>query len=253
MCQGTILGSAGHLDLAFFFPARKCTKCTDMYENVRICTNDVFSQKYESVTNPGLCMLMRRLTGGVYRLGLFSMVLASRSVVAPEQPPNQQCTEAHAVLWGFKIILNVGIREAHLFGDNAAALVQFLRCKASVGRVYQQRLLKCFRYMWASGPGFTVYIHLVSGVVNPADPTSRLHGQFAGDLDLALQAATCRVGDLWAFPDRKMVFLWTLGIPMGPFVLPQAWRSGVRSYDGGGGRTSMRSSCSIGWRSHWGR
>ena len=35
------------------------------------------------------------------------------------------------VLWGFEFIFNVGIREAHLFGDNAAALVQFLRCKAS--------------------------------------------------------------------------------------------------------------------------
>ena len=39
---------------------------------------------------------------------------------------------------------------------------------------------------------------------------------------------------------------------MGPFVLPQAWRSGIRSFEGGG-RTSMRSSCSIGWRSRWGR
>ena len=34
---------------------------------------------------------------------------------------------------------------------------------------------------------------------------------------------------------RKTVFLWTLGIPMGPFVLPEAWRSGIRTYEGGGG------------------
>ena len=63
------------------------------------------------------------LDEGVYRLGLFSMQLGSRSAVPPEQPPNQQCVEARAVLWGLKLILNVGIREAHLFGDNAAALV----------------------------------------------------------------------------------------------------------------------------------
>ena len=75
------------------------------------------------------------LDGGVYRFGLFSMDPGSRSVVPREQPPNQQCAEARAVLWGLKFILTVGIREAHLFGDNAAALVQFLRCKASVGRV----------------------------------------------------------------------------------------------------------------------
>ena len=125
---------------------------------------------------------------------------------------------------GLKFIFNVGIREAHLFGDNATAPVQFLRCKAGVGRAYQQRLLKTFRYLWASCPSFTVYCHWVRGAMNPADPISKLHDQFDGDLALAREAATRRVGDLWAFPDRKTIFLWTLGIPMGPFVLPQAWR-----------------------------
>ena len=56
--------------------------------------------------------------------------------------------------------------------------------------------------------------------VNTADPISRLHDQFDGDLVLARETVTRRVGDLWAFPDRKTVFLWTLGVPMGPFVLP---------------------------------
>ena len=50
---------------------------------------------------------------------------------------------------------------------------------------------------------------------------------------MAREATTCRVGGLWALPDRKTGFLWTLGVPMGPFVLPQAWRSGIRSYEGG--------------------
>ena len=151
------------------------------------------------------------LNRGVYRLGLFSMDLGSRSTVPPEQPPNQQCGEARAVLWGLKFILNLGIREAHLFGDNAAALVQFLRCKASVGRVYQQRVLKCFRYLWASYPGFTVYIRWVRGAVNPADPID----QFAGDLDLAREAATRRVGDLRAFPEPQDGFSVDPGRPHG--------------------------------------
>ena len=175
------------------------------------------------------------LDGGVYCLGLFSLELGSRLAVPLEQPPNQQCAEAQALLWGLKFILNVGIREAHLFGDNAAALVQFLRCKAGVGRVYQQRPLKCFKYLWASC--FTVYCHWVCGTANPADPISRLRGQFVGDLALAHEAATRRVGDLWAFPDCKTVLLWTLGIPRGSFVLPQSWQSGLRSYavgEGGG-------------------
>ena len=53
--------------------------------------------------------------------------------VPPEQPPNQPCAEARAILWGLKFVLNVGVREAHFFGDNPTALLHFLRCKASVG------------------------------------------------------------------------------------------------------------------------
>ena len=94
---------------------------------------------------------------------------------------------------------------------------------------------------------------VVRGAVNPADPISRLHGQFAGNLDPAREAATRNVGNFWGLPDRKTVFLWIPGVPMGPFVLLQALRSGIRSYEGGGGRTSMRSSCSIGCRIQWGR
>ena len=193
------------------------------------------------------------LDGGVYRLGSFSLELGSRSAVPPEQPPNQQRAEAQALLWGLKFILNLGIREAHLFGDNAAALMQFMRCRAGVGRVYQQRVLNSFRYLWASCPLFTVYGHWVRGTANLADPINRLHDQFDGDLAMAHEAAARRVGDLWAFPDRKTVSLWTLGIPMGPFVLPQAWRSGLRSYAvgerGGGVRKSLSFFCSIRWRS----
>ena len=63
------------------------------------------------------------LDGGVYCLRPFLLGLGSRSTVPSEQPPNQQCAEARALLWGLKFILNLGIRGAHLFGDNAAALM----------------------------------------------------------------------------------------------------------------------------------
>ena len=175
------------------------------------------------------------LDAGKYRLGLFSMGVGSRSVVPAEQPPNQQCPEAAALLSGLKLKLNVGVREAHLFGDNEAALVQFLRCKAKVGRKFQQSVLKRFRYLWASCPGFTVYMHWVRGSHNHADPISRLCDNFNGDLGLAREMATRRVGDIGAFPDGRTVFLWTLGVPMGHFVLPQSWRAGLWSPGGGEG------------------
>ena len=72
---------------------------------------------------PAFVYVDAALDAEVYRLGLFSMELGSRYTVPLEQPQNQQCAEARAVLWGLKIFLNVGIREAHLFGDNAAELV----------------------------------------------------------------------------------------------------------------------------------
>ena len=75
-----------------------------------------------------------------------------------------------------------------------------------------------------------MYCHWVRGTANLADPISRLHDQFGGGLSLACEAATRRVGDLWAFLDCKTVFLWTLGVPMGPFVLPQSWQVGFQSY-----------------------
>ena len=183
------------------------------------------------------------LDGGVYRLVLFSLELGSRSSVPLEQPTNQQCAEASAVLWGLKFIFNVGVREAHLFGDNAAALVQFLRCKASVGRVYEQRLLKFFRYLWVFRPGFTIYVHWVHGAVNPTEPISRLDGQFDGDLGLAREAATRRVGDLWAFPDRKTVFLWTMGVLL--CFRGRGDRESVCMRWGAGGGNSMKFSYSI--------
>ena len=174
---------------------------------------------------------MLHLTGGGGApLVAFFDRAGSKLTVPSEQPPNQQCAEAKALLWGLKFILILGVREAHLFGDNAAALVQYLGCKAGVGRVHQQRLLKSFRYMWASCPGFTAYCHWVCGTANPADPISRLHDQFGGESSLSREAATRRVGDPWAFLDRKTVFLWTLGVPMGPFVLPQTWQAGLKSH-----------------------
>ena len=99
--------------------------------------------------------------GGVYHLGLFSLGLGSKSAVPPEQPLNQQCAEARVLSWGLKFILNRRSCEVNWFGDSAAALVQFLRSKASVGRVCHQRLLKTFRYIWAPCPRFTVYCHWV--------------------------------------------------------------------------------------------
>ena len=183
--------------------------------------------------------------------GFFHWNYGSRSAVPLEQPPNQQCAEARALLWGLTFILNVGIREAHSFGDNAVALVQFRRCKASTGRVYQQRLLKSFRYLWASCPGFIVYCHCLRGTANPADSISRLHDRFGGNLALACEAATCRVGDLWAFSDHKTFFFMDCGNSYGSFCAPAGMAIGPPFVHGrgGAGRSSMRFFCTIGCRS----
>ena len=71
--------------------------------------------------------------------------------------PNQKCVDAKALLWGVNFTFNIRFNEAHLFGDNAVALIQFFGCKVWVGPRYRQTWLKSFRYPWASCLGFSVY------------------------------------------------------------------------------------------------
>ena len=108
--------------------------------------------------------------------------------------------------------------------------VQAIRTYAEALLSGQGLLKRDFRYVWASCPVFTLYCLWVRGTANPADSISRLHNQFGGGVSLAREAATRRVSDLWASPDRKTVFLWTLGVAMGPFVLPQFWQAGLISH-----------------------
>ena len=64
------------------------------------------------------------------------------------------------------------------------------------------------------------------GKSNPVDPLSCLCSIFASDGVLACEVVSRRPGDLWAFPSHHTgYFLWTLGVPMGPFLLPQLWQS----------------------------
>ena len=72
--------------------------------------------------------------------------------------------------------------------------------------------------------------------MNPADPISRLNGRFAGDLGLAREAAMRRVGDLWAFPDRKTVFRGSWASPWGLLCFRRHGdRESGRMRGGGGG------------------
>ena len=94
-------------------------------------------------------------------------------------------------------------KTVRLSGKAQRSLVQFLRCKAKVERKFQQSVLKRFPYLWASCPGFTVYMHWVRGSHNPADPISRLCDNFNGDLGLAREVATRRVGELPHYPQTN--------------------------------------------------
>ena len=121
-----------------------------------------------------------------------------------------------------------------------------------MGRVYQQRLLKTFRYLWVSCPGFTVYCHWMRGAANTADPIGRLHDQFDGDLAMAREAAMRRVGDLWAFQDRKIGFFMDSGNTYGSFCTPSGMGIGppfVYGWGGEGGGIPWGFFCDIGRRS----
>ena len=61
-----------------------------------------------SLRPPLLVYLDVAKDGADYRLGLYSPELGSCSRVLSEAPPNQQCAEALAFLWGPKLVYNVG-------------------------------------------------------------------------------------------------------------------------------------------------
>ena len=46
---------------------------------------------------------------------------------------------------------------------------------------------------------------------------------YDGDMVLAPDVARRRLRDLWDNPLGNYVFLWTVGVPLGPFLLPQSW------------------------------
>ena len=118
----------------------------------------------------------------------------------------------------------------HLFGDNAAAAMQF-HVKAGIGRRYQQRILKCFVYLISKKRPVTIYVHWVWGSYKPVEPLSRSWSDFDGERELSMVASREHFDALWERTHLCTVFLWTLEVPMGPFAVPQTWRAKLWSPD----------------------
>ena len=95
--------------------------------------------------------------------------------------------------------------------------------RAPVGNVSLQRVLRRLLYFLAKHLFGTVYVHWVRGRLDPADLPSRVATDCAGDRILALRRTRERAVDLWASPKGNTVFLWTVGVPIGPFVQLEAW------------------------------
>ena len=65
--------------------------------------------------------------------------------------------------------------------------------------------------------------------VTPADPFSRLSLDFKGDTGLAVEEVHRHIWSLWDRLCRRTIFLWTVGLPFGPFVMLRSWHTKLRS------------------------
>ena len=107
-----------------------------------------------------------------------------------------------------------------MFGDNAAAAMQFPCVKASIGRRYQSLLPKSFFYSIGKERPVMIYVQWVRGNYNPVDPFRRPWSDLDEERELAMVAARERCDTLWERSHLRTVFLWTLWVPMGPFAMP---------------------------------
>ena len=169
--------------------------------------------------------------GALFRLARFSPTLGLRRVVPEIQPFSQMGAEVLTMARGLRLIFNVDCPVAHCFWK-MRRLPSCRRVFALVGNLFVQRV---FRRLYVLNKGFRgrIYLHWVRGALNPAHPPSRLCTDCDGDRLTALELARARLRALWAAPACNSVMV---GLPFGPFVLPHAWWSGIRSASNPEGR-----------------
>ena len=123
----------------------------------------------------------------VYRVGLFSPKLGTRaewlgttfSLGAHKQLVNQQIAELWGVWTALRLACHLGWGGVILFLDNAGAIYQGVRGRASVGLWLQLWILRKVNLLLFRHP-LVVHFVFVPTFLQPADPISRLEASCGG-------------------------------------------------------------------------
>ena len=131
---------------------------------------------------PGLVLFVDGAHDGPsWRMGGFSEFLGVRSYVARRlRAQSKQLVELQSLCWGVRLAVALGYATATLVSDSEVAIAHFLQVRAKSVLGAQQTVLRGLaRSLVCSG--IVVRVLWVPSVFQPADPMSRLQGDFGGD------------------------------------------------------------------------
>ena len=131
---------------------------------------------------PGLVLFVNGAHDGpLWRMGGFSEFMGVRSYVARHlRAQSQQLVELQSLCLGVRLSVELGYAAVTLVSDSEVAIAQCLQVRAkSVLGARQTVLRRLARSLVCSVP--VVRFLWVPSVFQPADPMSRLQGDFGGD------------------------------------------------------------------------
>ena len=128
-----------------------------------------------------------------YRGGAFIPRLSGvRSQVIPPARHTQQSAELWVLVWLVRLAVRLGWSYVVLVTDSQVSACQLVSLRASTWLSRQQRLLRALVLRLLQS-GLIVEVRLVPGVLQPADPPSRLDSNFQSNV----QRACIRAFQLW--------------------------------------------------------
>ena len=128
-----------------------------------------------------------------YRGGAFIPRLSGvRSQVIPPARHTQQSAELWVLVWLVRLAVRLGWNYVVLVTDSQVSACQLVALRASTWLSRQQRLLTALVLRLLQS-GLIVEVRLVPGVLQPADPPSRLDSNFQS----SVQRACIRAFQLW--------------------------------------------------------
>ena len=131
----------------------------------------------------------------LWRVGLFSPDVGTRTKLVGEEGHNQQFIELLAFEYAIRLAVWRGYPRVLMGSDSLVAIAQILRLRAGVGLKRQQRVLRSLVRLLTKSRLLIVVIWIPTAF-QPGDPLSRVNAMCGGDQALARRKALVQWGEL---------------------------------------------------------